>query len=70
MRYLLVKDLIEQLNTYDPNIPVVVTDEGKDHQYGLDGDRFKIIKSPYFGNDLDAEEAFGDAEEFLNIANM
>lgn len=70
MKYLKVKDLIKILQKYDENLPVVVTDDGKDHQYGITKEGIQIIDSAYFGNDPDAEDTFGDVSEYLNLGNF
>jgi hypothetical protein len=64
---LTVGDLITILQQYDSNIPLVITNAGKDHQYGLYEEDISITDSAYFGNDGRAGEQFGDKEEFLNL---
>ena len=85
-QYLRVKDLIQELQKYDGNLPVIVTHEGKDHNYGVKLSEIKITTHPYFGNDWDALKGFGmksfedydedidgpneENLEFLNIATI
>jgi hypothetical protein len=70
MKYLRIKDLIEILKTYDENLPVIVTDEGKDHQYGIKVDDISFTDAAYFGNDNGADKFFKKDKNFLNIANV
>ena len=73
--YLRVKDLIEELKTRNPESIIVVTDAGKDHQYGIKLDDIDEMESPYFGNDMKCEEYFNldlnddgnNTETFLNL---
>lgn len=58
MKYLTVKDLIKELSKYDGDLPVIITDAGKDHQYGINDEDIKVVEHAYFGNDIGAEEAF------------
>jgi hypothetical protein len=67
MKYLTVKDLISILQEYDQNLPVIVTHSGKDHQYGINDEGIEIVESAYFGNDPDADDAFGEVDKYLNI---
>ena len=71
MKYLRVKDLIEELQLFDVELPVIITHEGKDHQYGITQEGIYIVDSAYFGNDPDADEAYGiNCEAYLNIGNI
>jgi hypothetical protein len=76
MKYLRVKELIEELQKYDKEAVVIVTDEGKDHQYGIIDEQISMTDNAYFGNDMDCESFFkikydddGDkcSEKFLNL---
>ncbi len=69
-KYLRIKDLIEILKTYDENLPVIVTDEGKDHQYGIKLNDISLTDLAYFGNDNGADVFFTNDKNFLNIANL
>jgi len=70
MKNLRVKDLIEELQNLDPNLPIVITHDGKDHQYGITHNMIKEISNPYFGNDSNADISFQDDIKFLNIGTI
>lgn len=78
MEYLRVKDLIEILQQYDGKLPVIVTDGGKNHQYGISKSGIKILNSAYFGNDQEAGEYFEkdlteeeqEKQKFLNLGSF
>lgn len=78
MKYLRVKELIEILQSCDPELPVIITDDGKGHQYGITDKGIKVIKNAYFGNNDGAAKAFekGKSEEeqikmkYLNLGNF
>jgi len=70
MEYLKVKDLIGILQDFNDELPVIITHNGKDHQYGVTDDGIFLTKSAYFGNDPEADEAYGDCKLYLNIGNI
>ncbi len=73
---------MKKLEKYDPELPVIVTHIGPNHQYGVKLEDIELVKYPYFGNDYDAMEGFGmksyeeheDGDDddllFLNIASI
>lgn len=65
-----VKDLIEKLKEFDENLPVIITDCGKDHQYGIISEYVYITEYGYFGNDDLANDNFKNETKFLNIAQI
>ena len=70
MKYMRAGDMIEILSKYDPNIPLIVTHFGKDHQYGVQLKHIHTTNYAYFANDSDAEEAIGDEKVFLQIGAL
>jgi len=70
MKYMRVKDLVEELLKHDQELPIVITDCGKDHQYGVINSTIRETSNPYFGNDDGAEKAFKYDSKFLNIGTI
>jgi hypothetical protein len=70
MKYFRVKDLVEELLKHDQELPVVITDDGRDHQYGVIISMIYNRNHPYFGNDDGAEKAFKKDDRFLNIGTI
>ena len=69
-RKLRVRDLKIILEDFDDNLPVVVTREGKGHDYGIVNDDICIIEDGYFGNDPEAWDAFENDKEFLQLVSI
>jgi hypothetical protein len=67
MKSLKVGELIEILKQHDPELPVVITHDGKDHQYSIKDKEIKIVNNAYFGNDNIADEQIGGRESYLNL---
>lgn len=63
MKYLRVKDLIEKLQEFDGDLPVIFTKDGPGHHYGIKDEDIGITDYVYFGNDPEAEEAFVPYDE-------
>lgn len=70
MKYSRVKDLVEELLKYDQQLPIVITDGGKDHQYGIILSDIAVMDFAYFGNDSGAEKTFKKDKKFLNIGSI
>jgi len=70
MKYLRVKDLIEKLQLFDGNLPLIITREGNGDQAGITDKGIFLVDSAYFGNDSGADKAFRKSKEFLNIGNI
>ena len=70
IKNLTVGELIEVLKNYDENLFVVVTDEGKGHQYSLVESGISIIEGGYFGNDSNTTQELEEKELFLNLGNF
>lgn len=70
MKYLRVKDLIEKLQLFDGNLPLIITRKGNGDQAGITKKGIFLVDSAYFGNDPDADEAYGVCEAYLNIGNI
>jgi hypothetical protein len=69
--YLTVKGLIEKLQEFDENMPLVITNDGKGHHYGIIKENIKVVDYAYFGNDYGAEKTFPcydeETEEELEV---
>jgi hypothetical protein len=69
-KYLTVGELIKILEKHPKDMPCIITDGGKDHQYGVNAKDIEQTDYAYFGNDSDAEEAFGEQPWYLNIGTI
>ncbi len=79
MSVLTVGKLKNILKDYDEDMPLCITDSGKDHNYGVTFEDIKTMPNPYFGNDIETEreiyhkEYDWDEDEpiiFLNIGTL
>jgi|GEM_PF-5570377 len=61
------KDLIELLKRHDPELHLVITRDGKGHEYGINKDYVEEIDHAYFGNDPESEQEFKGDDKFLRI---
>jgi len=60
------KDLVKLLQAQDPELPLVITRDGKSCEYGLEAEDVYVLDGAYFGN-YDTKEKFDEDQKFLRI---